>query len=175
MTEATPALDFDDFYAATAQRLVRQFYALTGDLGDAQDIAQEAYARAWQHWSRIARYDSPESWVRTIGFRLANNRWRKAQNAVTAWRRHGPPPQPAEIKPDVMLLVAALRTLPERQRVAIVLYHIADLPIGEVADRMGIPSGTVKALLSRGRKALAAQLADPARAAALPPSRNETP
>ena len=43
----------------------------------------------------------------------------------------------------------------------IVLHHLADLPIEEVARTLDIPDGTVKSLLARGRRALAAQLADP--------------
>jgi RNA polymerase sigma-70 factor (ECF subfamily) len=52
-------------------------------------------------------------------------------------------------------LVAALRRLPEEQRRAIVLHHLADLPVAEVAAETGAPIGTVKARLSRGRAALA--------------------
>lgn len=74
MSSSGSGLDFDEFYAATSQRLVRQFYAMCGDLGEAQDIAQEAYARAWQRWSTVSAYDSPEAWIRTVGIRLAINR-----------------------------------------------------------------------------------------------------
>ncbi len=112
MADSRSSVDFDGFYAATVQRLTRQFYALTGDLGDAQDVAQEAYARAWQHWSRVSTYQFPESWVRTVGTRLAVSRWRKAQNAKVAWRRHGPLPDQPEMHPDMVMLVAALRRLP---------------------------------------------------------------
>jgi RNA polymerase sigma-70 factor (ECF subfamily) len=45
--------------------------------------------RAWQGWSRISTYDNPEAWVRTVGFRLCLNRWRKAKNRIVAYRRHG--------------------------------------------------------------------------------------
>ncbi|MDQ6875957.1 MAG: SigE family RNA polymerase sigma factor [Actinomycetota bacterium] len=154
-------LDFDEFYSATVQRLVRQIYAFTGDLGDAQDVAQEAYARAWQRWGQVCGYDAPEAWVRTVGMRLAVSRWRKAQNAATAWRRHGPPRESAELNPDSVALVEALRQLPERQRAAVVLHYMADLSVEQVAMEMSCPVGSVKAWLSRGRKALAAQLTEP--------------
>jgi RNA polymerase sigma-70 factor (ECF subfamily) len=55
-------------------------------------------------------------------------------------------------------VVAALSRLPEAQRRVLVLHHIADLPIHEVAREVGAPEGTVKARLSRGRSALAALL-----------------
>jgi RNA polymerase sigma-70 factor (ECF subfamily) len=160
MPDSARPLDFEAFYEATVQRLVRQFYALTGDLGDAQDIAQEAYARAWQRWSRVSRYEAPEAWVRTVGLRLAVSRWRKAQNAAVAWRRHGPLPDPPEMDPGAVVIVAALRRLPRQQRTAIVLHHLADLPVEQVAHEMQSPVGSVKAWLSRGRHALAEQLND---------------
>jgi RNA polymerase sigma-70 factor (ECF subfamily) len=59
-------------------------------------------------------------------------------------------------------LVAALKQLPEAQRKALVLHHIADLPVQDVAREMGVPEGTIKARLSRGRAALAVLLADDA-------------
>jgi RNA polymerase sigma-70 factor (ECF subfamily) len=57
-------------------------------------------------------------------------------------------------------LVAALRKLPEPQRQALVLHHIADLPIHQIAAETGVAEGTIKARLSRGRTALAALLTD---------------
>ena len=59
-----------------------------------------------------------------------------------------------------MALVRALERLPEAQRHTLVLHHIADLPVHEVARELGVPEGTVKARLSRGRAALAALLTD---------------
>jgi hypothetical protein len=46
--------DFDAFYTATARRVLHHVYAVAGDVGDAQDAVQEAYARAWQRWSRVS-------------------------------------------------------------------------------------------------------------------------
>ena len=57
-------------------------------------------------------------------------------------------------------LVEALKQLPEAQRQAIVLHHIADLPVHEVARETGAPEGTVKARLARGRAALQQILSD---------------
>ena len=59
-----------------------------------------------------------------------------------------------------MALVAALRQLPEAQRRALVLHHLCDLPVQEVAAEVGAPVGTVKARLSRGRSALLGLLSD---------------
>ena len=107
------AVEFDRFYAGTAHRIVRQMFLLTGDLAEAEDIAHEAFERAWLRWDSVQWADSPEAWVRTVARRLAVSRWRKARNATRAWYRHGgeddrPPPDGEHVD-----LVAALKSLPE--------------------------------------------------------------
>ena len=56
--------------------------------------------------------------------------------------------------------MTALRRLPVAQRESIALHHLADLPVAEVALTLGVPEGTVKARLSRGRAALAVLLSE---------------
>jgi len=152
--------DFDAFYRESRDRLLAQLYAFSSDRGDAQECLAEAYMRAWQRWPQICRYDAPEAWVRTVAFNLAVNRWRKATNMAKAWRRHGEPPPMVGPSPDTVDLVRALRELPEPQRRALVLFHIADLSIEEIARETESPVGTVKARLSRGRAALAILLTE---------------
>ena len=151
---------FDAFYAASNRRVMHQMYAMTSNLADAQELTQEAYARAWQRWSSVSTYDDPEAWVRTVAWRLAASRWRKAKNGVTAMLRHGPADHTPEPSVDNVALVAALKAIPEAQRRAIVLHHLGGLSVAEVAHETGSPEGTVKARLSRGRAALAELLAD---------------
>jgi RNA polymerase sigma-70 factor (ECF subfamily) len=67
-----------------------------------------------------------------------------------------------ELSPDSVTLVAALRRIPEAQRRAIVLYHLAGLTVEQVAAEVGAPAGTVKARLARGRAALAQLLSESA-------------
>jgi RNA polymerase sigma-70 factor (ECF subfamily) len=150
--------DFDAFYAATAPALVRQVHALTGDLAEAQDCVQEAYARAWQRWSTISKYDVPAAWVRQVACRLAVSRFRRARVAHGLLKQQRPAYVP-EVDPSRVALVAALRRIPEAQRLAIVLHHIAGLSVEEIASEVNAPTGTVKARLSRGRAALAVLLA----------------
>ncbi|HSK56779.1 MAG TPA: SigE family RNA polymerase sigma factor [Jiangellales bacterium] len=152
--------DFDAFYHATNRALLRQMYAMTGNLADAQDSVQEAYARAWQHWGTVRDAENPTAWVRTVAWRISASRWRKAKGGVRALVRHGPPEHGAEPSPDNVALVAALRQIPEAQRRAVVLHHLGGLSVEEVARETGAPTGTVKARLSRGRAALAELLRD---------------
>ena len=150
---------FDEFYAASFQRLVGQLYALIGDRDEAQDCVQEAFVRAWAHRRKLDRAGHPEAWVRTTAYRLAVSRWRRTTRGRRPADRSlaAPVTSPA---PDesYVALVAALRQLPEPQRQALVLHHLCDLPVLDVARETGVPEGTVKARLSRGRIALAALL-----------------
>jgi RNA polymerase sigma-70 factor (ECF subfamily) len=152
--------EFDAFYLASYSRLVAALFAMTGDLAEAQDVVQDAFVRAWDRRRQLSTVDHPEAWVRTVAWRLAVSRFRRARTGLRAWRRHGPPPDVAG--PDVHhpALVAALRRIPEAQRQAIVLHHLCDLPVEQVAAEVGAPVGTVKARLSRGRAALAQHLTD---------------
>jgi RNA polymerase sigma-70 factor, ECF subfamily len=160
MPDAAGVAGFEDFYSATAARIVRHAYALTGNVADAQDIASEALARAWQRWPTVSRCDSPEAWVRRVASNLATSRWRHARSAEAAARELAIHAVTDEIGPDTVTLVAALRKLPGRQRVVLVLHYLADLTVEQVATEIGCPAGSVKAWLSRGRTALAVALAD---------------
>jgi RNA polymerase sigma-70 factor, ECF subfamily len=152
--------DFDEFYAATSRRLVGQLYAMTGDLNEAEDAVQEAYIRAWQRWPRIRGYHDQEAWIRTVAYRISISAWSKARNRLTAHRRASRHAGQPEISPDLLTLVSALRKIPEPQRRAIVLHYLAGLSVEEIAAETGAPTGTVKARLARGRKALAPLVCD---------------
>src|ERR1022692_2468781 len=154
MAETAERPSFDEFYSNAAARLVRHGYALTGDMAEAQDIAQEAFARAWQRWSAVRDCDSPEAWVRRVATNLAASRWRRIRVARAA---AGQPAQQqaTEVSTDTVALVSGLRTLPERQRTVLVLHYMCDLSVDEIAAELGCPSGSVKSWLSRGRTALA--------------------
>ncbi|MFC3503397.1 SigE family RNA polymerase sigma factor [Micromonospora krabiensis] len=149
---------FEEFYRATRHRVVTVLYALGGDLAEAQDAAQEAYVRAWQRWTKISGCGDPEAWVRTVGYRLLVNRWRKMRSGLAAYRRQGVDVSVGPPSENTVALVTALRRLPEEQRQAIVLHHLADLSVAEIAVQTNTPTGTVKARLARGRKALATLL-----------------
>jgi RNA polymerase sigma-70 factor, ECF subfamily len=152
--------DFDAFYRGSAKRLLRYAFGLTGDPVEAQDLVQEAYARAWQRWRRLRAYDDAEGWLRLVVTRLATDRWRRLRvrrDAAAADRPPRPVEPPSE---DVVVLVAALRTLPMPQRRALALHYLLDRSVGEIARETGASLGTVKSWLSRGRTGLAAALGD---------------
>jgi RNA polymerase sigma-70 factor, ECF subfamily len=122
---------------------------------------QEAFARASVRWSWLRDYNAPEAWVRRVAMNLAADRARKLRRQARAILQLGLPPGAPEVSVETLALVEALRTLPVRQRQAIVLHHLVGLPVEEVAQTLRIPAGTVKSLLSHGRWALAARLGEP--------------
>jgi RNA polymerase sigma-70 factor, ECF subfamily len=155
--------EFDDFYTASFQRITAQVYAMIGNRDEAQECVQEAFARAWAHRRKLEKAEYPEAWVRTTAYRLAVSRWRRTvRGRRPVDRAVGAPTQTAAPSEAHVALVSALKQLPEAQRQALVLHHIADLPLHDVARELGVPEGTIKARLSRGRAALAALLADDA-------------
>lgn len=153
--------EFDDFYTASFRRVTGQIYAMIGDLDEAQECTQEAFARAWSHRRKLERAEYPEAWVRTTAHRIAISRWRKrSRGRRPADRAMAAPTTTAAPDEHHVALVTALAQLPEPQRRVIVLHHLADLPVAAVAAEVGAPEGTVKARLSRGRAALAHLLSD---------------
>ena len=144
-------------FEASYRRLVGQLYAVCGDLTEAEEVVAEAFARAVQHQRTFVRLENPEAWLRTVAVNVSRSRFRRSRLSLG----HAPdePRHPA-FDEDRLALLAALRQLPAAQREAIALHYLTDLPVNEVATATGVPVGTVKARLSRGRAALAALLAE---------------
>lgn len=150
--------DFENFYTAHFGDTVAMTYGFTADLGEAQDIAQEAFCRAWLRWRDVSTYDNPVAWVRRVATNLAHSRWRRLKTAAAYLVRERPEEYTPAIEPDHVAVVTALRKLPPDQRKAVVLHHLVDLPVAEVAEQLEVPVGTVKSWLHRARAALADDL-----------------
>ncbi|MFY1689822.1 RNA polymerase sigma factor [Plantactinospora sp. WMMB782] len=151
-----------ELYHACYRRLVAQVYAFTTDLTEAQDVVQEAFARAIARPQGLAGIDNPEAWLRTVAVNVVRRRWRRRQLLDTIMLRDRPVSRLVEAAPgpERTDLRQALAGLPVSYREVIVLHYFADLPVEEIATVLGVPTGTVKSRLSRGRTALAARLGD---------------
>jgi RNA polymerase sigma-70 factor (ECF subfamily) len=147
--------DFDAFYAGVSRRLVGQAYLLTGDIQEAEDLAQEALSRAWHAWPRVSRFEDPEAWSRRVLHNLAVSRWRRDRTR----RREEPRLAAVATAPPLddrqLELVGALRRLPVAQRRALVLKAVGGLSVEEIAVDMGASAGTVRMWLTRARRAMA--------------------
>jgi len=155
-------IEIQELYAASYRRLLAQLIGVTGSVAEAEDVVQEAFVRALDHPRRLLGVDNPEAWLRTVAVNLARSRWRRAQRLVGLAPRLVEEPRAGDTEGQVVLL-QALRTLPAGQREVIALHHLADMTVAQVAATLGVPIGTVKARLSRGRLALSTQLVTEAR------------
>lgn len=148
------------FYAATCPRLIGFLTVLGGDRADAEEVAQDAYVRLLARWPRVRGYDDPEAWLRTVAARLMVSRHRRRTVARRALPRLVPADPGDPGTDDHLDLRDALARLPVDQRAVVLLHHLDDRPVDEVARLLHLPVGTVKSRLARGRAALATLLTD---------------
>jgi RNA polymerase sigma-70 factor (ECF subfamily) len=149
---------FDAFFRASYDRTLRYLYGMLGNTSVAQDLAQEAYGRAWRRWGSVGEMDDPEAWVRTVAWRLGADHFRHLRVAA---RRLAVAPQdaaPGEPGVENVALVAALKRIDPAQRQAVVLHYLLDLPLQQVAKETGVSLSAAKSRLARGRVALLAHL-----------------
>jgi RNA polymerase sigma-70 factor, ECF subfamily len=149
---------FEEFFAAAYGRLVGLLYAFLHDRALAEDVVQDAFASALLRWRVVRGYHDPEAWVRKVAFRRAIDHHRRSARQLRALLRLGPPPSLPPVGPEHVDLVRALRRLPLAQREMLVLHYVAELPVERIAAELGIPAGTVKSRLARGRAALGQHL-----------------
>jgi len=152
---------FDEFYLGTRASLLGQLTAMTADPELAKDVLQDAYAQAWKRWPRVSRLDDPAAWVRTVAWRRSVSAFRRRTAAEIFMRTVGR--TQAEVSrrfpvEEVLDVQDALRLLPDSHRRALVLHDLCGLTMDQVASETGVPVGTVKSRLSRGRAALRSHL-----------------
>ena len=117
---------------------------------DAQDAVGEALLRAWQSFDRLRDPAAAKPWLLKIAVNCARTQLRRAR-AVLPLEEAAGAAAPAEEPLGLWELVQAL---PEDQRLAVTLYYYDGLSVGEIARVLGVPQGTVKSRLARGRDRL---------------------
>lgn len=156
-----PPPELEELYAAAYDRLVSVVAAVAGDRHDGEEAVQDAFVRLLGQWDRVSRYDDPEAWLRKVALGFVSNRRRKVRNGLRALLRTGPTyealPGPGGDAVDVR---RALLQLPHAQREVLVLHYFVGLDGPQIARQLELPLGTVKARLSRARRALAPALVE---------------
>jgi RNA polymerase sigma-70 factor (ECF subfamily) len=151
--------DFGDFCQVQYPRLVGAMRLQVGDDGVAQEMAQEALARACRDWATVRDMTSPASWVFRVAFNLANSHLRRRliERRVHDGLRHTAVPATTRTPDDQLVVRDALRRLPRRTRTVLILRYYVDLPVAEIARLMRCPESTVKTLTRRGLQKLRTQ------------------
>ena len=144
-----------ELYAAACPGLIGYLTVLGGNRADAEEIAQEAFVRLLERWPRVSEYDDPRGWLRLVATRMLISRARRRKVARLALPRLGGATTTEAPSGERLDLADALATLPVGSRAVVLLHHVHDLPVEEIATQLRIPVGTVKSRLSRARAALA--------------------
>jgi RNA polymerase sigma factor (sigma-70 family) len=151
-----PEPEFVDFVRAVRPTLERLLKRLAPAGVDPFDLAAEALARTYARWATLGEVENKRAWVLRVATNLAYDaRSRQARRETAGDGRRGPAqPRFEDAVADRALLRPALRALPRRQREAVALHYLADLPVAEVARVMGVSIETAKTHVERGRSAL---------------------
>ena len=164
-TAMSPSVRWDadeavtSLYAVHYRSLVRLSTLLLRDVGEAEEVVQDAFVAMHDSWRRLRDADKALAYLR----RSVVNRSRSAlrRRGVREKHANSSPPDPATSAEHQVLaaegqraVVAALRSLPDRQREAIALRYYADLSEADIADTIGISRGAVKSHAFRGMAAL---------------------
>jgi RNA polymerase sigma-70 factor (sigma-E family) len=152
-------VEFQAFFAGQYPALCRLGYWLTGDRGEGEELAQEALVRVYWRWPLVRRLDRPGDYARKV----LVNRHRSLLRRALVQARHAGRLRAAAAEPvdhdGSLVLWAAVRRLPPRQRAVVVLRYQEDLPEVEVARLLGCSVGTVKSTTSRALARLRAEVA----------------
>jgi len=157
---------YQDMVFSTAARLA-------GNDGQAEDIAQEVFLRAYEHYAHLRTSPTAGGWLKTVTTNLTLNyltryrkRWRlfsELRSAAAEEDESGPEfglPQPDTLLADLgaeqrrVLIDDALRKLPEHQRVPLVLYHFEELSYEEISIKLSTSLSKIKTDIRRARAAL---------------------
>jgi RNA polymerase sigma-70 factor (sigma-E family) len=147
------AIDFEVWVTEKADALVRFAYVLTGDVTLAEDAVQDALTTACARWARVSRADDPEAYVKRMVVNAHISWWRRFR------RREAPTPEPVRsssptpdgstARADAEAVWELCKTLPDRQRAAVVLRFYEDLSYAEIGVLLNCAEATARSHVHR--------------------------
>jgi RNA polymerase sigma factor (sigma-70 family) len=151
-------LDFAEFYRGARDECLRTVLVSVGDQDTAQELVDEAFARACASWRKVSRHPAPAAWVVRTALNVNISRWRRRRREVSVpdlgTVKDLPTAPGATDGPVDPRIMAALLQLPARQRQVIALRLFLDLDTGRTAEVLGVAPSMVKAHLARALAAL---------------------
>ena len=150
---------FDEFFANYYDDLARTLTVALADRTAAEEAAQEAMTRALRRWRHVRGLERPAAWLYVVAMNHVRDRWRR-ERREPSWGsgRESSTADPSGGVATALSVRDAITTLPARQREAVVLRYLADLPLADVAEAMGCAVGTVKATLHQALASLRVEL-----------------
>ena len=152
------SLDFAEFYRGARDKCLRTVLVSVGDRDTAQELVDEAFARACASWRKVSKHPAPAAWVVRTALNENISRWRRRHRevAVPDFGTYADSPSAygasdSAVDPRIM---AALLRLPARQRQVVALRVFLDLDTDRTAEVLGVAPSTVKAHLARAIGAL---------------------
>ena len=149
---------FPELFSARYAQVVRTIWFIVHDRAVAEEIAQEAFTQLYRDWGRLRDFDRPDLWVRRVAIRRAQREASRATRRVALERANAVPRVDDAVSISDPELIAAIRSLPPKQRAIVVLFYLEDRPMNEVADLVGCSTSTGFVQLHHARKRLAAAL-----------------
>ncbi|TMK14893.1 MAG: sigma-70 family RNA polymerase sigma factor [Actinobacteria bacterium] len=153
MTGSDAAVDFTAFFGAEYERLFQSLYLLCGNKSDAEDLAQETMARAFERWDRVVAAETPTGYIFQIGFNLHRSMLRRARRALTGGSRVAVKADP-NLGQTRLEVLEALSSLPAAQRQALVLVEWLGFSAEEAGHILRIAPSSVRGRLHRARGSL---------------------
>ena len=150
--------DFEAFFEDHYTTVLRAVALAINDAGRAEDVTQEAFARAYRRWRTVSAMEQPVGWVYVVALNAERSRWRRERNAPDQGEAEAMLADPAGPVVTTIVMRDALTKLSPRQRTAVVLRYLADLSVADIARVMGCAEGTVKATLHQALRNLRVDL-----------------
>jgi RNA polymerase sigma-70 factor (ECF subfamily) len=156
---------FNELVRIHAQGVMNVIYRMCGDAQIAEDAAQETFIRAWSHLGSFRVDSSLRNWLYRIALNTATDMLRKEKHILPndmddfSFADPQPGPEGTYLREERTALVqAAIQSLPDASRAALVLKEYEGLSYREIADALDIPIGTVMSRLNYARKMLKEKL-----------------
>lgn len=154
-------LGFEEFFREEYPRLARGLYLVTRNAGEAEDLAQEAMARIYERWDRVAGMESPVGYAFRTAMNLHRHRLRRLAVRARQVFAAPPDPDPADRVSARTDVADAVATLPAGQREALLLVDWLGLDSEEAGRVLGIEPVSVRTRLHRARAVLRERLEVP--------------
>jgi RNA polymerase sigma factor (sigma-70 family) len=145
---------FEEFFEEHYGAVVRAVFLAVGNRDRAEDLAQEAFARAYRRWRSVRAMDNPVAWIYVVALNAERKRWRREGERDTAPDVESVAVDPATTVVTRVALERAVGELTPRQRSAVVAALPGRPQRWETAQVMGCAEGTVKATVHQALRRL---------------------